>query len=464
MSSGNSAHKTLASRLTLWNASIYIAFFGSAFLLFYLSINTILHNDLDEDLEEDVAEFRMLLESDGFAAVKLEIEREFFSDDPEDSFFRIMDSKGTTLFTSDLSDWDKARDSPQLPEKLAQDNETVFGTITAPDDDYNARVVYGWIGPDMILQTGESMEDIQDLMSLLSTIFIITFAIVVLFASAVGWFLARRAMHGVEEVSSAAVDVANGTLDRRVNVKTEGAEIERLASTFNAMLDRIHTLMSGMREMTDNVAHDLRSPLARIRANAEMALSSATTVEEYRDSAADTLEECDRLMHMINTTLDVAEAEAGAASLSMDTVDISRVAEDACELFTPIAEDKGIFLSASIEPGCRIQGNLQLLQRMLANLLDNAFKYSERDSSVNIGVNTSGENILVSVRDEGMGISKQDLKKIFDRFFRCDESRSKTGCGLGLSLVRAVAIAHGGNIAVSSTPGNGSEFRIILPT
>ena len=147
----------------------------------------------------------------------------------------------------------------------------------------------------------------------------------------------------------------------------------------------------------------------------------------------------------------------------MDTVNISRVAEDASELFGPIAEDKGIFLSTSIEPGCHIQGNLQLLQRMLANLLDNALKYSERNSSVNIGVNMSGDNILVSVRDEGMGISKKDLKKIFDRFFRCDESRSKTGCGLGLSLVRAVAIAHGGNIDVTSTPGNGSEFRIILP-
>ena len=464
MSSGRSTQKTLALRLTLWNASIYIAFFGSAFVLFYLSINTIMHRDLDEDLEEDIAEYRMLLETGGLATIKLEIEREFFSDDPEDSFFRIMDSKGSTLFTSDLSGWEDAGDSQQLPDKLMQDNEIVFETIDAPDDDYAARVVSGWIGPDMILQTGESMEEIEEFMDLLSTIFMVTFVIVVLFASSAGWILARRALRGVEEVSRAAVDVANGTLDRRVNVKTEGAEIERLASTFNAMLDRIHTLMSGMREITDNVAHDLRSPLARIRANAEMSLSSASTMEEYRDSAADTLEECDRLMHMINTTLDVAEAEAGAVSLSMDTVDISRVAEDACELFEPIAEDRGISLSTNIEPGCHIQGNLQLLQRMLANLIDNALKYSERDSSVNVGVNSSGNSVLVSVVDKGIGISQHDLNKIFDRFFRCDVSRSKTGCGLGLSLVRAVATAHGGKINVSSTPGNGSEFRIILPT
>jgi len=463
MSSRTSTQKTLASRLTLWNAAIYIVFFGSAFILFYLSISTILHNNLDEELEENVAEFRMLLETGGLDAVKWEIEGEFISDDPEDSFYRIMTSKGNTLFTSDLSDWEDVRNSPPLPDELIQDHEIVFETINAPDNDYNARVMYSWIGPDMILHTGESMEDMQDFMGLLLTIFTITFVIVVLFASATGWFLARRALSGVEEVSRAAIDVANGTLDRRVKVKTEGAEIERLASTFNAMLDRIHTLMSGMREITDNVAHDLRSPLARIRANAEMSLSGTTTIEEYRHSAADTLEECDRLMHMINTTLDVAEAEAGAASLSMETVDISRVAEEACDLFGPIAEDKGIVISTRIESDCRIQGNLQLLQRMLANLLDNALKYSERDGNVNVMVNTLGEDILLSVRDEGIGISKKDQKKVFDRFFRCDESRSKAGCGLGLSLVRAVAIAHGGNIDVTSTPGNGSQFRVILP-
>ena len=463
MSSKNSKQRTLASRLTIWNAAIYIAFFGSAFLLFYLSIINILHNELDEDMLEDITDFRMLLEEDGYKAVTSEIEREIYSDGPEDSFFRVMDNNGNTVFSSNLSPWDEADIDPGLFDSVAGGASPLLVTIAAPDSDYDARVVYGRIGPDMIMQTGESMEDIQDFVTLLSTIFSITFAVVVVFASIAGWLLARRALRGVEEVSRAAVDVANGTLDRRMHAKTEGAEIERLASTFNNMLDRIHTLISGMREITDNVAHDMRSPLARIRANSEMVLSGTITIEEYRASAADTIEECDRLMHMINTTLDVAEAEAGAARLSMESVDVSRVAEDACELFGPIAEDRGIHLSTRIEPDCHLQGNLQMLQRMLANLLDNALKYSERDSRVTVGVNAQDSSILVSVRDEGIGISQQDLKKIFDRFFRCDESRSKSGCGLGLSLVRAVTIAHGGEIDVSSTPGSGTEFRLTLP-
>jgi heavy metal sensor kinase len=463
MSSRHNRQRTLASRLTIWNASIYIAFFGCAFLLFYLSINKILHKELDADMEEDIAEFRMLLEEDGFSGVRLEIEREIFSDGPENSFFRVIDKQGNTVFSSDLSSWNEAGIDPGIFGQIAGGSDPVLSTISAPDSDYDARVVYGWIGPDMILQTGESMEEIQEILTLLSTIFSVTFAVVVMFASFAGWLLARRALRGVEAVSRAAVDVANGTLDRRVHANMEGAEIERLASTFNAMLDRIHTLISGMREMTDNVAHDMRSPLARIRANAEMTLSGSTTIEDCHASAVDTIEECDRLMHMINTTLDVAEAEAGAARLCMETVNLSRVAEDACELFGPIAEDNGIVISASIEPDCHLNGNLQMLQRLLANLLDNALKYSERDSCINVGVKAQDNAIVVTVRDEGAGISQQDLKKIFDRFFRCDASRSRSGCGLGLSLVRAITLAHGGHIDVSSRPGEGSEFSITLP-
>jgi len=463
MLSRHNRQRTLASRLTMWNASIYVAFFGSAFLLFYLSISTILHNELDVDLTEDLAEFRMLLEEDGFSGVKLEIQREIMSDGPENIFFRLVDRQGNTVFASNLSYWDEAGIDHEMLGQVTQDSGPVLTTISAPEDDYDARVVYGWIGPDMIMQTGESMEEIQEILDLLSTIFLVTFAVVVVFASVTGWFLARRALRGVEAVSRAAIDVANGTLDRRVQAHMEGAEIERLAATFNAMLDRIHTLISGMRDMTDNVAHDMRSPLARIRANAEMTLTGNPTNEEYRASAADTIEECDRLIHMINTTLDVAEAEAGAARLGMKSINLSRVAEDACELFGPIAEDKGIVLTTSIDMDCHVQGNLQMLQRMLANLLDNALKYSERDGHINLDVNAQDNAVLVSVRDEGIGIPQQDLKKIFDRFFRCDSSRSKSGCGLGLSLVRAVILAHGGQIDVTSRPGHGSEFRITLP-
>ncbi len=461
MSSEFRSAYTLASRLTLWNAFIYIVFFGSAFALFYAGISAVMHEDFDADLRADIEQFRVMLAHDGWQSVTREIDREVLEEGPENIYFRISDSAGRVLHASDLSRW---RDLPVVTTLSGLGyTEGALLPITAPDDDYTARVAVGRIADDRVLEIGESTEELNDFLELLMMTFAATFTLVVVFASVAGWFLVRHAMSGVVAVTDAALDVTGGALNRRVAVAARGSEIERLADTFNTMLERIDTLISGMREMTDNVAHDLRSPLARIRANAEMALASAETVDEYRDATADTLEECDRLMHLINATLDVAEVEAGIARLDMRAVDISKVAEEACELFAPIAEDNSICLRAEIESGCLVSGNLPLLQRMLSNLLDNALKYSESKAEVLVKVQSGDNFVCVSVCDTGIGIGIENQARIFDRFFRCDQSRSRSGCGLGLSLVRAVASAHGGRVVVTSTPDVGSEFSVTLP-
>ena len=229
------------------------------------------------------------------------------------------------------------------------------------------------------------------------------------------------------------------------------------------MLDRIRDLISDMREMTDNIAHDMRSPLARIRAISEVAVSSTKTSDEHKTAASSTIEECDRLLQMINATLDVAEAEAGSAALDKQTVNISELAKDACELFEPVADEKEIELSCQLDAGCRIHGNVQNLQRMLANLLDNALKYTPPKGRIDINLGCDEQGIKVAVADTGIGIPAPDQARIFERFFRCDQSRSQTGCGMGLSFSQAVARAHGGDISVASEPGNGTTFTITIP-
>jgi signal transduction histidine kinase len=166
---------------------------------------------------------------------------------------------------------------------------------------------------------------------------------------------------------------------------------------------------------------------------------------------------------MINTMLDITEVEAGVGKLVMKEVDITRLVKEACELFQPVAEDKDITLICDAPPGCFVKGDIQRLQRLVANLLDNALKYTLSGGKVTITLSTDAGKAIITVIDTGIGISEKELPRIFERFYRGDRSRTQTGTGLGLSLARAVASAHGGSVTVSSTPGAGSTFTITLP-
>jgi len=284
-----------------------------------------------------------------------------------------------------------------------------------------------------------------------------------LLAAVIGWVLARHALKGVEEVTQTAIEIPKGSMDKRVEVKYRSYEIDRLANTFNGMLDRIQSLIKGMREMNDNIAHDLRSPLTRIRGMAEMTLMGKGSIDNYSEMAADTIEECDKLISIINTMLDITETEAGVGRFEYEQIDIADLIRSACELFNPIAEEKDIKILAILPDKLFIRGDRSKLQRLVTNLLENAIKYNKSGGSVTISVSQEGQQINLTFEDTGIGIPENDLPKIFDRFYRCDASRSEAGIGLGLSLVKAIARAFGGDIRVRSDPGKGSSFFVTLP-
>ncbi|MFC1664262.1 sensor histidine kinase [Pseudomonadota bacterium] len=456
---------TFTFRLTLWYASAFVLFLGLALLILYVSIFTTLSQRMDDDLVEDVAEYQSLLANGGITRVIEEIKLEEDTGEFQSVFMRLLDKNGNSIFTSDLSHWQIFQTDLTIVAGLATSASTpIFTTKKFPTQEYETRMVYGRIGPETILHIGESMADIQEIMELLLSVSLIMFFLVVPVASGVGWIVARRAASGIKEVSNAATDIERGEFDRRAAVYGHSDEIQDLATTFNSMAERIRALIFEMREMTDNIAHDLRSPLARIRAISEVALSKSHTSAEYKSAASDTLEECDRLIKLINTTLDVAEAEAGVGNILEEEVDLSNLAEDACELFEPVAEENHISLSSSLDRNCRTRGNKQNLQRMLSNLLDNAIKYTPPKGEVTVNLSRNAEEIKIAVTDTGLGIPLHDQHRVFERFFRCDQSRAKDGCGLGLSFARAVARTHGGDITVRSIPKKTSTFVITLPT
>jgi heavy metal sensor kinase len=283
-------------------------------------------------------------------------------------------------------------------------------------------------------------------------------------AALIGWFMAKRALAHVEEITRTAQAISASDLDQRVPIKGQADEIDSLAMTFNAMLDRIQALVTETKEMTENIAHDLRSPITRIRGLAEMALTTGNTIREYEAAAASTVEDCDRLLEMINTMLYISQTEATVGRLSTEEVDVTRIVRDACELFQPVAEDKGVDLIIEIRTDLKVRGVLQHLQRMLANLIDNALNYTPSPGTVTVSVSCDETEGVIRVKDTGIGISAEDLPHIFRRFYRCDRSRSRPGTGLGLTLVQAIVRAHHGRIAVVSTPNLGTTFTVTLPT
>ena len=453
---------TLAFRLTLWYALIFSITSLLAFSFFYVLVTSVLKTQTDRELVDQVGKFSTLLAVEGAEAVKSVAVVESRAGGTKKTFLRFLYGNGQVFSSSNMSYWQDIGVNRDAIEKLLQGSPPVFETVAIPGREYKVRLVYGMIGRGIILQVGRSLETYGRFITVFRQIFAGTMSFLIVLAALIGWFMARRAMGGVEEVTNTARLISMDALDTRVPVNRRGDEIAQLASTFNEMLDRIQELVTGMKEMSDNIAHDLRSPLTRMRGIAEVTLTTGRTLPEYEAMAASIIEECDRLLDMINTMLVISEVEAGVGTLDKESMDLMSLVREACDLFLPMAEDQEITLECrSVEP-CTYRGDIRKIQRMIANLIDNAIKYTPRGGRVSLSVEQDGTSAAIRVSDTGEGIPPEDLPHIFDRFYRGDQSRSHDGIGLGLSLARAIARFHGGDIEVASTPHEGSTFTVTL--
>ncbi len=455
---------TLAFRLTLWYAGIFMLSACVAFFFFYLLITSVIRQQTDQGLSSEVRTFSSILSTQGTEAVKRQAFLEAQAAGEKKIFFRLLYNTGQVFSSSNMSYWRDIGINKRAVNRLLNNGPPFFDTINIPDREHEIRVLYAIIGPGMILQLGQSMENHTRIIEIFRKVFIFTMAILFFLAVIVGWFMARRALVGVETVTQTARRISDGSLEKRVPVKKGVDEIDQLAITFNQMLDRIQKLVTGIKEMSDNIAHDLKSPITRIRGFAEISLTAGSSITDYESMAASTIEECDRLLEMINTMLIISRTEAGVGQLDYRKIDIAGLVHDACELFQSSAEDKGLTMVCNAIEKISIDGDVRLIQRMIANLVDNAIKYTPANGSIHVDTcSVDDQSAQISVKDTGIGISEEDLPHIFERFYRCDPSRSQAGTGLGLSFARAVARAHNGDISVASAPHKGSTFTVILP-
>ncbi len=459
-----SLRNTLAFRLTLWYAVIFTLSSGIAFLLFYSLITFIIRDRTDQELIGQARRFATILSTKGAEEVTKDVVIEAQAAGVRKVFFRLLYPNGQTFSSSNMAYWNDIPVNVGAIKQLLLGTSYVIETIVIPDRKQRVRILYTMLGPGIAIQVGESMESFSRFLDIFKGILIFTLAFLLLLAAGVGWFMAKRAVSGVEVITNTARKISAGVLEERVPVKDTGDEIDLLSRTFNEMLDRIQSLVREVKEMSDNIAHDLKGPITRIRGAAEVTLTTSHSMGEYENTTASIIEECDRLLGMINTMLMISKTEAGVDKPSLENVQISSLLEDTCELFLPGAEDKGISLRYSAPGAIHLNGDVRMIQRMLSNLLDNAIKYTHSGGKVDVSLSDNGSGkILISVSDTGIGISPEELPHIFDRFYRGDQSRSTAGIGLGLSLSRAIARAHGGDIKATSIPGKGSSFTITLP-
>ncbi|MBL4775153.1 MAG: HAMP domain-containing histidine kinase [Mariprofundus sp.] len=283
------------------------------------------------------------------------------------------------------------------------------------------------------------------------------------------WLQLRTVFRSVEQVRHTAMSIGEGELNRRVELGGQGQELSDLANGFNAMLDRIQLLLGEMRDVSNHIAHDLRTPVSRIRGVAETSLASIHATEKEQieaqaEALATIVGESDQLGEMINTMLEIAQTDAGLIEQQQEKINFAIILHEAYELFLPVAEDAGITFTMSLsDQVLPVKINRSRLQRALSNLIDNALKFTASGGHVSLTGEIDHGSILVHIRDDGIGISTHDCAHVFERFYRSDQSRTKPGNGLGLSYAMSIIGSHGGLIEVESSFGKGSCFSFRLP-
>ncbi len=375
-------------------------------------------------------------------------------------FRLLLDSSGKLIARSPFR-------PEELPSFLKHEYRTGTDRIryeTIDGSRHRIRIAYRRFFNGELLVLGTDMHAADETLDRVVVIFLWTGFAVFLGGAAIGWFLAKRMFTGVDRVGRTAREIASGDYSLRVAHGKEGLEVERLVSDFNLMVDNTEKLMVELRTISDNIAHDLRTPLTRMLACTEVTFAGQQTLTAYRNAMADNAEECRRMLALINTMLEISRTESGTVQLMFEVFDAVELLRHSVELFQMVAERKKLAISAELPsnsvPFC---GDRLKIQQLFANLLDNAVKFTPSGGRIDVALARSGNELVFSVSDTGCGIAEADQCNVFKRFFRADSSRSQPGNGLGLSLVQAIAHAHGGKIELESISGKGSRFTVLLP-
>lgn len=450
--------RTLAGRLTLASTLLFCVLALIMYLVIADSMKNFLINNVDEELRSETVEFANLMQNGGIEAIQRMMSVENASEDVEAVFIRIFDRSHQPVLTTNLASW------PVLPNARWGENMEVLETLTAPAYSNPARVIWSPLPDGYGFQMGMFLSDSEELMAHFHRVFTGIFIVVLMIGISIGHLLTRKLLLSLQLVRAAADRISAGNLDAEIPKQNGVEEVNGLIRSVNHMQSRIRTLINELQDVTNNIAHDLRSPVTRMRGLAETSLTGEQSLDDYRSLAGAVVEECDTLVGMINTMLDIAETDAGIRPLKLQPMDIVASLADITELYSTVAEDHSISVTLKVtQQPLMIMGERSRLQRALANLLDNALKFTPAGGRILVKAGKEGDQVVIEIEDNGRGISAQDLPRVCERYYRADHSRSTAGSGLGLSLVQAVVRVHGGKLTIKSEINQGTQVRIQLP-
>jgi len=452
-------HKTLGFRLTFWYSAIFILSFLILSVISYLFVFSSIR-DNRAAIKAELSEYVSLAERDGIEAIQIASRKQAKPSRRNSFFVRLVDPDNTTLFLSNPRLWQPF----DLTRPQDQVLEGQWHYYTSKRDGDLLEVASARLRDNKLLQVGKSIQDRDDVLEHFRDTLLATIIPMVLIGFAGGAFLAFRALRPIRNLSGVARSIVDtARFDARVPDSKSGDELNELVVLFNQMLEKIETLIRGLKDSLDNVAHDLRTPVTRFRGTAEEALRSGAGREACREALADCLEESERVMTMLNTLMDVSEAETGTMKLSLENINLAALIEEVAELYDDVAEEKSIKLSTNAPNDLYLQADRARLRQVLANLVDNAVKYTPSGGRIDIEASRKGRDAVLLVKDSGIGIPLDEIPRIWERLYRGDKSRSQRGLGLGLSLVKAVVQAHHGQVEACPSPNGGSVFSVYLP-